>query len=596
MNNFHNSEFYFRNSNILKYFLLCFFVIICSSCGNKNIQNIKINRVDDFSKNVIEIDDAQGLIQRNYNAGNYLPNVVEHFKKLQDTLVILREEQISFSYDIINNSESKVVITLDVSSPKSTTYRVLPISDWYSEGNPNKKFMEFYPDALFRINNDLLQHGLAIEPKEHARIRIGINDLAIGSQKVELTFTLNKQIHKEYVNINVLDVLSPTNEFNNIVFNQINQQSNNELVSIWKETGFTHLQVNYIPTVTFDKKGNPLQKKIDHSTSNSAGFRNTAYPWIREGGTILLFWEPRYDKLAPLESGSYLKPFSPEWLNAFRNLIHIIHQDLTQNYPNSSNDQLILYLADEVSRFRETEEKNGYIQLSKFLEREIPNLKTLLTYGHYTDKSVVDSFEGIDYHVPHIRMPSVRSRNGINVLPQTVFKSNKLEKSKKWMYSIERGKRAPLYKFYALPAITAAQGYTGFSWYSFADHSGSTWDATDGNRLDYSLYYYKELKNPIYRYWSKRLKTEDLVVNSLRLEAIKKGISDAKIIRWLMESKSRFIGNDRLIVDGLLLDLQNIDIELNSDNLLNKSINYYTPVSSRNLRLLYARLKNDYKL
>jgi len=226
----------------------------------------------------------------------------------------------------------------------------------------------------------------------------------------------------------------------------------------------------------------------------------------------------------------------------------------------------------------------------------MPEFKTLLTYGHYTDQAMVDSFDGIDIHVPHIRMPKERIKNRIKVDPRTVYKSLKLKQSEKWMYSIESGKKADLFKFYLLPAIAASQGYKGFSWYSFADHAGSTWDATDGKRLDYSLYYHKEVKNDIYNYWSDRLETKDYLTSSLRLKALEKGLMDAKLICWLQQNITSFALNDQNEIEALLGVYQNINIETDSEQKLTESHLEKASSSSRNLRLLYARLKNDYKL
>ncbi len=575
---------------------LLLFLVLLNACSTISVKSIEVNRVSTYSKNPIKITENIDVLKTAYNDGNYVANSIKDLLIEQDTLIVLNNEKAQFSYYLENITDKEIEVSINSSATAIVVYRLLPVSDWYSEGN-NRPYMEFYPDALFRINPLLLENGLKLNPKERIQLFIETELKGTGVQDVDVQFKTNQdQLINTRITVNKLKVATPSSSFNSIIFNQINLQSGSGVLDTWQETGFTHLQVNYIPTVIFDKYGNPTTNEINHKTSNSTGFRNTAYPWIRKGGTVLLFWEPRYQKLALTASGNYLKPFTTEWLNAFKNLIHIIRQDLIKKYSSTTHDQIVLYLADEVTRLRKKDELNGYKKLSTFIEREIPNLKILLTFGYYSDKSIVDSFEGIDIYVPHILMPDKREIKGVYISPQSVFQSAKIFNNEKWMYSIEAGKKAPLYKFRALPVIAAAQGYKGYSWYSFADHAGSTWYAADGKRLDYSLYYHREPKNPIYNYWSDRLVTQDYLTRTLRLKAIKKGLVDAKIVRWLIESKHHFKKEDVSIINNLLKKLQNIDIESRSESSLNESSVYNMPVSSEKLRLLYSRLKTDYKL
>lgn len=100
--------------------------------------------------------------------------------------------------------------------------------------------------------------------------------------------------------------------------------------------------------------------------------------------------------------------------------------------------------------------------------------------------------------------------------------------------------------------IAVAHGYKGYSWYAFTDHAGSTWYATDLNRLDYSMYYNSEPNNPIYSYWSSRMGTNEYLTSSLRLKSIEKGLLNASILENILSKKDSLSKNQRYRLDEIL--------------------------------------------
>lgn len=574
-------------------FLLVGATLLCSTCQSVIINtNSRLKVTPSLERHPILI--SKSTLDNDLIVMDNVHFYQDYETQPPDNIIALQGElfQVAFELENILTKDTSFLVEVSHNQQLENFYRLLPVADWYTQKNAKYQEIEFYPDALYPIQaHKKNQYSLYLKKGHRAKFILQFKASSASTGKIKIKVINGEDSSCIEQNIQVLEQELPISGFSSIIFNQTNLQSGGERVVAWMQHHLTHLQVNYVPTVIFDSQGNPVSG-IDPRTSSSTGFRNTAYPWIINNGKILLFWQPRYDKLALTQDGSYLKPFSEPWLNAYKNLLGLIEIELKKINPKFNSSDIIIYLADEVSRFRESDNKN-YRILSNYIDEQLPGIKKLLTYGYYTDKQIVDSFDHIDIHVPHIRMPEYTNKGEEAIQPQKVYKAVNFKNGDRWMYSVEAGKKAPLYKFYSLPAVAAAHGYTGYSWYSFVDHAGSTWDAVDGNRLDYSMFYAVETNQYIYDYWNAQLGTPSQMISSLRLLAAGNGLQVAAIIQEIKKLQPYFDKNTQMEVDELLLPLTTYDIEKETD----KQEEFISLIKYRelanNVRLLYSRIKTN---
>jgi hypothetical protein len=82
----------------------------------------------------------------------------------------------------------------------------------------------------------------------------------------------------------------------------------------------------------------------------------------------------------------------------------------------------------------------------------------------------------------------------------------------------------------AYPIRAVGSGMTGVGTWAYNVHNGSTWDDTDGTMVDYIFVYHGTEDHPL----NKRLNpTGESVVPSIRWEALRAGIQDARVLLHL---------------------------------------------------------------
>ncbi len=496
----------------------------------------------------------------------------------------------------ISNEENKenTTYTIETNLPRNWNqqiYRQALLNEWYST-NKNVDNVKFIGDPLLKINPSDDKIKINLRPNETARLVLDftVHDSIVNEIEIKVKSKKTKKTKK--IRLTVLNINKPETEFSSIIFNSHNIQSNGEFIDICNDAGFTHLQANYIPTVYFDKKGNPIGD-INLATTNSTGYRNTVFPWVKNGGKILIFWQPRYQTLAPTKDGNYLTPFTDSWLNAFSNLLKIVSTDLKTRFKSFDSNDMVVYIADEFSTTAKKNNRADYIKLLNHLKKKNPNTKTFLTYGFYSNKTDVNLLgKAADISCPHFLMPKKVVRNKKKYNPSSLkdaMKSLRLKKSQNWTYHVAKGKSSDIREFLYLPSIAVIKDYSSFSWWGFLSHSGSTWTADDLNQIDYSFVYLKEEKNAIYNQW----KTNDnsRFITSMRIKAIRLGILNAKILQTLIENKNKLSQKNQTKLNKLIKVLAEESYTYNNSLLeFNLTLNEFNNIVT-DLRLLLFSLK-----
>ena len=157
------------------------------------------------------------------------------------------------------------------------------------------------------------------------------------------------------------------------------------------------------------------------------------------------------------------------------------------------------------------------------------------------------------------------------------------------MYNVESGINADIKHFRCAPMIGAAKGYTGFSWWAFISHSGSTWSANRNTSLNYSLYYAKEPMNQVHNMWTVGTDFESQpFYSSMRLLAAEAGLKDANLILYLSANLQKMSRHDKNRFEAIINQLKAI-FPLTRDEIVLPSLNEIEKMST-SLREIHANL------
>ncbi len=269
-----------------------------------------------------------------------------------------------------------------------------------------------------------------------------------------------------------------------------------------------------------------------------------------------IFWEGVYKKF-PMSDGKMI-PFVdkneviyPDWKKAYKNLLTgWLKFSKEKGY---GLDDYLIMPDDEPSSRDEFMNSPGKlvkraVETYKLTRKIEPKLKQLVTISDYASPKDI---EAITPHVD-IVMPVWPARTflvrwapkGYN--PRETFHKSivpmwKAERKKRglkiWSYSVDRGKTEPvLNSGRAYPICAVGVGYTGVATWAYNVTRGSSWDDTDKGMLDYSFIYNGKERHPVNKLENP---TGEIIVPSIRWEAMRMGIQDAQIMLYLQDAMEK---------------------------------------------------------
>ncbi len=180
-----------------------------------------------------------------------------------------------------------------------------------------------------------------------------------------------------------------------------------------------------------------------------------------------------------------------------------------------------------------------YADIAGLLRSRIPGLRNYLTFGNYTfPADAAAMLDQVDVALPHLPLPDRLSRLAPpEYNPAVAFREQVLpllEQARRerglelWSYHVAAGRSDDVLVWNrAYPFLAAASGRTGVGWWAYNVSSGTTWDDTDGRLLDYTFVYDGTEDSPLCRRWNV---TGEVVVPSLRWEAVRAGLQDANLV------------------------------------------------------------------
>lgn len=309
----------------------------------------------------------------------------------------------------------------------------------------------------------------------------------------------------------------------------------------------TGIEFPYIPIVTFNPDGSIASEDFKGSRQ---------YKWMKayskENIRLGLFWQGGYGGF-PLAGSQEKLPFTnenkellPVWINAYANLLENWLKFAAREGVGPQN--FLTWGMDELSSGEEfanapgSKVKNG-IEIFKISKKVAPEVPAMVTAGNYSLPLDVAAFVPyVDIILPAWPMPTALSRWAPKEYnPRKEFFAKtlpllKTERAKRgltiWSYKVDAGKSEPALNARAYPICAVGIGFTGVGSWAYNCSRGYSWDDTDGGILDYIFIYDGDENHPLNKMYNV---TGEIIVPSIRWEAMRMGIQDAKILLYLKD-------------------------------------------------------------
>ena len=339
--------------------ILIAILVLCYAATKVDAQ-ILINRVSPSevimdSVSVKTGSNKTALINK-VNAGSYKVIHSNIGKVYDKPLFMLDGEYQAIAFDITNKYAATKILKITTDLPAVCTpeiRRQIQLYDNYSS-LPQLPFLRFYGDALpslLKVNN---YWQLNIGAGETIRINIYFrSDATALKNKTTINIYANDEKNKTEASLKVTCSVStktlPQQAFNSVIYGNDYLKTTPALINEWQKTGFTHLLVAPLPYAEFDKNGN-IQGTFQDAKGETTLFHSMADPWVKQNGKIAIFWQARYDKMAPVKGGSsFLQPYSAPWMKAYTDRLSLIYSYFKKINPSFDSTDLIIYVADELS-------------------------------------------------------------------------------------------------------------------------------------------------------------------------------------------------------------------------------------------------------
>lgn len=354
--------------------------------------------------------------------------------------------------------------------------------------------------------------------------------------------------------------------------------------------GVNMIEFAFAPPCTFAPDGKLLD--IDFSTQEK---------WLKAYGPhvqrMAIFYAPAYGKLM-LADETAIERYTEPWNRAFVNLIGgLLEHAKGMGY---GIDRFAMWTCDEphsaTLAASPDQQVMDVVKVMKLCRQSFPRLPQVITLTYYAfPKDVAAMAPYIDVAVPHwpprtqlkktIAPPSYNPRRAFAEEIWPLLEAERQRRGMKiWSYHVAAGKTDDVLVYNrAYPIRAVGAGQTGICHWAYNVQRGSTWDDTDGGGVDYIFVYDGKEDHPTNR----RLNpTGEVIVPSIRWEAVRAGIQDARLLLWLKEAQAsgRCPPDTRPQVEKLLRRVE----AMAKDNALITWDN--TAEISREVRRLYGRL------
>ncbi len=428
--------------------------------------------------------------------------------------------------------------------------RQVPLMNYYH------REQELTPDALTLLEQDGGKWKLNLEPGERTRLYLGFKVRENGMFDVAANVG-GEKLSGKIVSKGKL----PDEKFGNFQF----MYSQIQPAGSFPELTAKDLAEHYTTGVEYTGAPGATCKPDGTIVScNFNGHKRGLKAYSDQGIETILFWLPGLkfkiegtDQV--LERNADQAAPSPEYEKAyveyFRRWAEFVKKEGFAN-------QMSILPVDEPSSGKDFANPPGnrvrYARRIFELTREAdPGFKRYLTGSYYASpEDYAHLNPEVEIMLPHWPIPENLTRfapkeyNPRTTFFEKIYPEFKKQKFDIWSYHVDKGKAEPVEFERYYPLAVASIGMTGIGTWAYNVYTGTSWDETDG-KLDYSFIYYGKDKHPLCQKYNL---TGETLVTSIRWEALRMGIQDAKILLTLMKKNPAGLA-------PILTRLQSIAIE-----------------------------------
>lgn len=452
------------------------------------------------------------------------------------TYSVLSNEWQALGIEIANpeNAVKTVDITLDGFerfADRIELRRQVPLMNFYY------REQELTPDALTLLEQDGGKWKLNLEPGERVRLYLGFKVRENGTFHVGVNVGSGK-LSGQIVSKGKL----PDEKFGNFQF----MYSQIQPAGSYPEITARDLAEHYTTGVEYTGAPAAICKPDGSIVScNFAGHKRGLKAYSDQGIETILFWLPGLkfqvegtDKF--LERQADQPAPSPEFEKAyvgyFRRWAEFVKKEgfagqmsiLPVDEPSSGKD----FANPPGNRVRNAR------RIFELTREADPGFKRYLTGSYYASpEDYAHLNPEVEVILPHWPIPESLTRfapkdyNPRTTFFEKIYPALKKQKFDIWSYHVDKGKAESVAFERYYPLAVASVGMTGVGTWAYNVYNGTSWDETDG-KLDYSFIYCGKDKHPLCQKYNL---TGEILIPSIRWEALRMGIQDAKILLTLMK-------------------------------------------------------------
>jgi len=409
------------------------------------------------------------------------------------------------------------------------------LETWYKREN------ERLADALCLLPSGQGEWKLTLEPGEVAKVYLSIRCL-------EKCTDADARVHVKGASGRVSDLalgirvageqLSQSVRFGHTAFIYPDQDRSREATAAdLGSHGVNRMEFTHLPPCKFSKEG----ELIEAVFAWHEAWLKAYSPHVEK---MMIFW-PAYGDGFTCADGTKLELLSEPGRRALVNLLRAFFERMSQLGYGMDRFAILPFDETHSKTLKGSPDENiaKTVEVMKLLRKEFPDLEIMMTLTYYAfPKDVAAMAPYLDVAVPLLRWPVKLTRNAPpsynprEAFAESIWPTLDAEREKRgmeiWSYHIASGKSDDLLldnRAYPIRAVGA--GMTGVGTWAYNVYTGSTWDDTDGKPwVDY-IYVYDGGEDHTL---NKQLNpTGERVVPSIRWEALRAGIQDARLLLHL---------------------------------------------------------------
>ncbi len=457
-------------------------------------------------------------------------------------ILALRGEQTAAAFTLSNATDTPIACALTIEGLDAPDFTVTVRRQVYLETWYGREKSGIY-DAMPLLAQAEGAWQVTVPSGEAVRVHVQIG-VGEGADSAEATIVIRPEVGDERrlaLSVEVLPAAPPAeSEFENVAFlyPELNVCARSPQAAA-EDLGAHHvtmIEFPSMPPASWNDEGELLEADF----ARHDRWMETYAPHVRR---MMIFWHGDIER----EDGTVWAMHSPEWRRAY---ISLLRAWLDHNIERGwGPERFVLLVADELhsGNLADAPDENvrAVVGTMRRVREAIPELTIFQTLTYYAFPADVELMGPVtDYACVALPWPERLTRNAPpeynprRAWDEEIGPMLREHCAQLGSYHVASGKSdSQLQWNHAYPLVALGQGMTGVGHWAYNVARASTWHDWDGQgqvRLDYSFVYDGAENNERNR----RLNpTGELVVPSIRWEALREGIQVAKLLLALRDAR-----------------------------------------------------------